>query len=112
MAQEPWIAPDEANALKGPFSLENDKMIAKGEKLFGKICWTCHGEMGEGNGVAADQLLVKPKDLTGTEVQKQSDGAIYWKITTGRDAMTSYQEMFTDEQRWQLVAFIRSIAKE
>ena len=112
MAQEPWVAPEEANAMKPPFSLDDEKMIAKGEKLFGKICWTCHGEMGAGDGVASEQLDPKPADLSSHALQAQSDGSFYWKITNGRGAMTSYEAMFSDNQRWQLVAFIRSLGKE
>lgn len=112
LAQDAWKAPSEADKLKSPFALDNEKTIAKGEKIFGKMCWTCHGEYGKGDGAAAEALDPKPADLTSAKVQAQTDGAFYWKITHGRGAMVGYEEIFSDDQRWQLVAFIRSLPKE
>jgi len=44
-------------------------------------------------------------------VQNQSDGAIYWKITNGNPPMASYKETLTEEQRWQLVNYIRELKR-
>ncbi len=107
-----WKAPVESDKVESPFSLEDEKSILKGEKLFGNMCWTCHGEEGKGDGLAAEGLEVKPADLTSTLMQSQSDGSFYWKITHGRGLMVGYEDALSDKQRWQLVAFIRSIAAE
>ncbi len=111
MAQETWIVPETDDKVKSPFDLTDDKNVEKGEKIFGKVCWTCHGESGQGDGVAAEALEPKPADLTSTIVQDQSEGAFYWKITKGRGNMVGYEEALSDKQRWQLVAFIKSLAK-
>ena len=110
-AQEEWKVPEKARSLKSSFSLDEEKMILKGEKIFGKTCWTCHGEEGKGDGAAAELLDPKPADLSSEMVQQQSDGALFWKITEGRGNMVGYEQMLSDEQRWQLVAFIRSLAQ-
>jgi len=111
-AQDAWKGPVEAEKLNSPFSLDDEKIIGKGEKIFGKMCWTCHGENGEGDGVAGENLAPKPSNFTDKEIQSQSDGAFYWKITHGRGNMIAYEDALSDDQRWQLVAFIRSLGAE
>ena len=37
------------------------------------------------------------------------DGEIYWKITEGRKPMPSFKNQLSDEQRWQLVNFLRTL---
>ena len=41
---------------------------------------------------------------------KHSDGALFWKITQGRPPMTSFRTLLTDDQRWQVVNYIRTLA--
>ena len=70
----------------------------------------CHGTKGAGNGVAGASLKPKPANFTLKEIQAQSDGAIFWKITEGRTPMAAYK-MLSDTQRWQLVSYIRTLKK-
>jgi mono/diheme cytochrome c family protein len=105
-----WEAPSSADSLVNPFSNISEQYQA-GQKLFEKVCWTCHNLTGEGNGPASKNLKTKPKDLTNSAVQNQSDGALFWKITNGRSDMATYRKMFTPKQRWQLVCYIRSLKK-
>jgi mono/diheme cytochrome c family protein len=53
----------------------------------------------------------KPANFHDTLVKAQSDGAIFWKISNGRGNMPPFQDVFTAEQRWQLVAYIRHLGK-
>jgi mono/diheme cytochrome c family protein len=39
-----------------------------------------------------------------------TDGEIFWKMTEGRKPMPSFKKQLTDEQRWQLVNFLRTFA--
>ena len=106
-----WKAPAWADTLKNPFA-GSDQAIQAGQKIYAQLCAICHGNSGKGDGVAGMALNPRPADLTTEQVQKQSDGAIYWKITTGRPPMAAYEASLTEEQRWQLVTYIRSLAKE
>ena len=103
-----WIAPKYADKLKNP--LEGDAKAAKeGKSIYTVNCASCHGNKGEGNGPAAAALNPKPKNLTLEKVQSQTDGAIFWKITTGNPPMVSWQKVLTEKQRWSLVDYIRQI---
>jgi len=74
-------------------------------------CAICHGKKGKGDGVAGMALKPRPADFTKDVIQKQTDGAIYWKLTEGKAPMAAYKETLSEEQRWQLVNFIRSLRK-
>jgi len=72
-------------------------------------CASCHGAMGKGDGVASAGLSPKPADWTSKTVQAESDGEIFWKISTGRGAMPSWKHL-PEAERWALVRYIRSLA--
>ncbi len=53
---------------------------------------------------------VKPADFTGAHMMgEMTDGEIFWKISEGRP-MPSFKKQLTEEQRWQLVNHVRSLA--
>ncbi len=106
-----WEAPAYADTLKNPLA-GNLKAAKEGQNLFNIYCATCHGNKGKGNGIQAATLNPKPKDLTSKEAQKQSDGALFWKITTGNPPMVSWKYTLTEKQRWQVVDYIRQLAKK
>ena len=39
----------------------------------------------------------------------ETDGEIFWKITMGKPPMSSYDELLTEDQRWQLVNYVRQL---
>jgi mono/diheme cytochrome c family protein len=106
-----WVAPKSADNLKNPLAgkLEAAK---DGKNIFQTYCVTCHGDKGKGNGPSAAGLNPKPADLTLKRVQKQSDGALFWKITTGKPPMVSWKYTLSNKQRWELVDYIRQLAKK
>jgi|ERR1051326_482374 mono/diheme cytochrome c family protein len=105
-----WEAPKSADAVKNPFA-NNADASAQGKILFNQKCASCHGTKGKGDGIAGIALNPRPKDLCNPAVQEQTDGAIFWKITNGKSPMASYQVILKDEQRWQLVNYIRELGK-
>ena len=106
----PWVAPTWTDTIKNPLK-GNLKSTDEGKKLYVQNCAVCHGEKGRGDGIAAAGLNPKPANHTSEKVQQQTDGAIFWKMTTGRPPMAAYAQTFNVTQRWQLVNFIRSLSK-
>ncbi|MEW5844465.1 MAG: c-type cytochrome [Bacteroidota bacterium] len=106
-----WVAPKYVEKLKNPLA-GNAKATKDGKILFNTNCVTCHGDKGEGNGPSAATLNPKPKNLTLKQVQEQPDGALYWKITTGKPPMLSWQQTLNEKQRWSLVNYIRELRKK
>jgi mono/diheme cytochrome c family protein len=108
--QDRWKAPAWADTLKSPFH-EEPLTLAQGEELFTLYCATCHGDAGYGDGAAGGALGEKPANFHDSLVTKQSDGALYWKLSSGKGNMPPFKDVFTEEQRWQLVAYLRHLGK-
>lgn len=108
--QSSWTAPKSANSLKNP--LKADKTATdSGKSLYKLYCAICHGDKGKGDGMAGMSLKPRPANFTKEAFFKQSDGAIYWKLTEGKAPMASYKTVLTEEQRWQLVNYITTLKK-
>ena len=74
-AQSSWVAPEKAREIINPY--EGNKIAAqKGAMLYQKLCWTCHGKTGQGDGPAGKSLKPKPKNFSMSEVQEQTDGEL------------------------------------
>ena len=103
-----WIAPASSTTMKNPF-LDNKKATAEGKSIYNQMCVLCHGLTGKGNGEAGLSLDKKPANFLALKVKNQTDGNIFWKITTGKAPMASYEELLTSDQRWKLVNYIREL---
>jgi mono/diheme cytochrome c family protein len=107
--QEPeWKAPSRAARKKNPLP-DDAATVALGKSVFEAQCVSCHGTTGIGDGVAAKDLEKSPGNLMDAKVQAQSDGALFWKITTGRASMTAFGDTLSVEQRWQVVRYVRTL---
>ena len=110
LAQGKWVAPEESKKLKNPVA-SSAKVLADAKKSFETNCVACHGPKGLGDGVAAAGLPVKPANWTSPDTQKLTDGEIFWKITNGRGPMPPWKHL-SENERWALVHFIRTVAKK
>jgi copper transport protein len=86
--------------------------IAAGQQIYQQNCAVCHGTSGKGDGPQAASLTPRPADLT-VHVLQHAEGELYWWITYGipTTAMPAWQDSLTDTQRWQVVAYIRTLGK-
>lgn len=107
---KPWIAPGYAASVKNPVAA-NPESLKVAKTLYITNCSPCHGTNGKGDGPAAAGLAIKPADHTSPVLRKETDGALYWKISVGHTPMPSYKTILTDQQRWELVNYIRSLSK-
>ena len=107
-ADSEWVCPAEAARVNNPFSGDSHATL-EGKKTFDQLCFVCHGTTGKGDGQSAAALDPKPADFSSDRVQGQSDGSLFWKMSEGRGAMVPYKTTLTDDQRWQLVNYIREL---
>lgn len=105
-----WKAPDKADTAQNPFTITK-KFIALGQNTFKANCVTCHGSKGKGHGPAAIALNPKPANLQSKFVQKESNGALFWKISTGRKGMPSWEKSLSNKQKWAVITYIRSLTQ-
>ncbi len=98
-------------------------VIQKGRTAYEKAeCFKCHGDQGKGNGDSASELTdqegyrLLPRNLT--KGWKYRGGTsltdIYTRFTTGMDGtpMPSFIDNLTDDERWNLAAYVKSLIKE
>jgi len=99
-----WVAPPSADSRQNPLN-EQPEIVAGGSKLFRQRCALCHGQDGTGTN--------RGPNLMTRQIQDQSDGALFWKISSGntRTGMPSYS-FLPEAQRWQLVFHLRAQASE
>lgn len=105
-----WVVPDKYESMKNPTDAEEDLDI--GEELYMKHCKSCHGKEGLGDGSKAAEQEGDLGDFSSEEFQAQSDGALFYKTTTGRDDMPNYdKKMPDDEDRWLVVNYMRTLGE-
>src|ERR1035438_5905219 len=108
--QTNWAAPKDADNVKNPLA-GNSGVLADAKTLYASYCSPCHGDKGRGDGPAAPGLNPKPADHTSAAVQSETDGSLFWKLSEGRSPMPGYKKILTDQQRWELINYIRTLAK-
>ena len=86
--------------------------VANGMLLYGESCAVCHGVAGYGDGPAAADLKPKPADLTARHAASHTVGELYWWLSHGikETAMPGFKESFSEDERWDLINFLRALS--
>ena len=88
--------------------------VAAGKQIYQKSCATCHGLSAEGG--AGNDLIPAAPDLTdNTWDHGSSDGEIFDNIKNGiapEFNMTPWKDKLKDDDIWNVVNYLRSIAKK
>jgi mono/diheme cytochrome c family protein len=103
-----WLSPAPSAAKKNPVAA-TPASVAAGQKIYLKTCMMCHGKTGDADGPAVIELNIHPAKLSDPKLATQSDGALFWKITTGKKPMPAYGKRLSETDRWNLVNYIRSM---
>jgi len=110
LVQEEWKVPAKYETMKNPIDAKTDASI--GKSLYTKHCKSCHGAEGYGDGPKADEMDGELGDFSTEEFQAQSDGALFYKTTVGRDDMPEFtKKLSDDEDRWLIVNYMRTLAE-
>jgi mono/diheme cytochrome c family protein len=87
--------------------------IASGKKAYGTDCAMCHGKTGAGDGDLATDMKLKLKDYRDPEALKSmSDGEIFAIIEKGKGQMSGEEGRLKPGQIWDVVNYVRSLAKK
>ena len=112
-----WELPEDADKTKNPVPASAES-IEKGKTLYLERtkgnCVFCHGDTGAGNEANMSRLRRKPADLTNKEhLSAETDGELFWKISKGiTGIMPAGEKRMTEEERWNVVNYVRTLAKE
>jgi mono/diheme cytochrome c family protein len=104
-----WAAPADARAKANPVP-SSPEVLAQGQALYQKNCLMCHGPTGKGDGPATEFVKPPPANISSAKKQADlTDGEIFWKLTHGRNPMPPFGKKLSDEERWALVHYVRSL---
>lgn len=108
--------PDEVDAEGNPVVLENpfemnEYRWKRGEKFYGIMCATCHGDQGKGDGLVVTKGgFPKPPSFNGRrwkKIDRYSVGYVYNVVTHGFGNMKSYSQQLSAEDRWAVSEYVR-----
>lgn len=114
-------APAEAIPIQGPVLIDGQpasepapssaESVQRGKELFSITCAVCHGPAGDGNSPLSGFFTPRPVDLTSAPIQDLTDSEIYLVITQGRGVMPSMAENLSPAERWDVINYVRTLAK-
>lgn len=100
--------PPDYRSRQNPLTVTSD-VIEAGADRFANRCALCHGAQGRGDGKEGP-FDPSPANFT---LRRRSDAYLFWRISEGGgsppfcSAMPAFEPLYTETQRWQLVAFIQ-----
>jgi mono/diheme cytochrome c family protein len=110
LQNRPWKVPEEAKQMKNPLPPSSTALVAA-RPIYQDKCVNCHGETGKGDGSDAALYYPSPTNLTDARhFNTVTDGELFYQISQGRKPMPAFKKRLTEEQRWQLVLYVRSLA--
>lgn len=87
--------------------------IASGKHLYTTQCAMCHGANGDGKGdLVADMKLTLRDYRDPASLKDMTDGELFYILTKGKGDMPGEEDRMKPEQRWDLINYIRSLAKK
>lgn len=105
--------------LRDPSQIALPKMgdrteaVNTGSQRYAVFCAPCHGPRLDGNGTVGQSFHPLPANLTDPVVQAMSDGALFKTISYGNPPNGRQPPLaatITVEDRWRIIAFIRSFS--
>lgn len=103
IASSPALRPEGGAAVRVSGSVERGAVVYRSQ------CTPCHGDEGKGDGPAAATLTPRPPDLNRSDpVRMMSDEELFEFLSVGKGSMPSYREILTEQELWDVIAWIRS----
>jgi mono/diheme cytochrome c family protein len=100
------------DTLESPVRLDDPQSVSRGAVVFSNFCAPCHGRAGKGDGPVVQRGFPAPPSLYADNARKMKDGQIFHILTYGQKNMPSYASQLSREDRWHVIAFVRSLQKQ
>lgn len=100
------------NTLLSPLRLDDSQALSRGKLVFTNLCSPCHGATGKGDGLVVQRGYPAPPSLHADNARNIKDGQIFHILTYGQKNMPAYASQLSQEDRWNVIAFVRSLQKQ
>ncbi len=87
-----------------------NKQFSRGKTVYVKYCAGCHGIEGRGDGYRI--LGADPVDLTSPSIKQTPDSALLKSIHEGKPNMPSWKLRLSEEDRRNVLAYIRTLGNK
>ena len=84
-------------------------LLLRGQERFNIFCSPCHGRTGEGQGMVVQRGFKRPNSFHVDRLRAERAGYFFDVMTNGFGQMSSYAVQVTPEDRWAIVAWIRTL---
>jgi len=91
-----------------PFAITRED-LTRGQDRFNIYCSPCHSRLGDGNGLIVKRGYHNPPSYYTDRVMKAPLGHFFDVITNGFGAMPSYASRVMPDDRWRIIAYIRTL---
>jgi mono/diheme cytochrome c family protein len=106
----------EQEALRAAVELKNpldpQKAKERGAVVYQNFCTPCHGGQLRGDGAVALHGYPAPPNLKGEKSMKLAEGQMFHILTFGQKKMPSYASQLTPDDRWSVIAYVKSVQNE
>jgi mono/diheme cytochrome c family protein len=93
------------NAIPVPVDMD---LLKLGQKKYNIVCSQCHGVLGDGNSIVAENMGLRlPPSLL--ELSGKPTGHFYAAINEGYGVMPSFSGELDTKERWAVVAYVRAL---
>lgn len=87
------------------------ELIDRGHGRYQIYCQPCHGALGDGNGITKSYGMVATPTYHDDRIRNMPEGEIFNTITHGKNTMMSYADKLTPDERWAVIAYVRSLQR-
>lgn len=95
--------------LQGPIAADDTEALRRGSRAYVSFCLPCHGPTGKGDGLVPKRGFPPPPTFFRDETRNMKDGQLFHIITYGQGNMPPYAVQVTQDDRWKIIAYIRSL---
>jgi mono/diheme cytochrome c family protein len=87
-------------------------VLDQGRRSYGTYCGQCHGPRLDGKATVGQSFYPLPTYLLDPQVQAQTDGELFYKISLGFKREPPLYATVAAEDRWAIIHYLRALAKE
>jgi mono/diheme cytochrome c family protein len=100
-----------AEDIASPLAMYDPQTIKAGQTVYRTYCAQCHGRNHNGKGTVGQSFHPLPGDLRSTKVQTLPDGTLFLEISYGKPdgRQPALATTVSMTERWQVIAYIRSL---